>query len=152
MMSDQQTIPHLHAQLVNSCRAAGLKLTPQRLEILNELAAAEDHPSAETIHRRLLPRMPSLSLDTVYRTLATFEKYGLIARIDSMESQARYELAAEEHHHVVCRKCGRITDFQWHRFDETSLPPEIRHWGSISKKNATLYGVCRECEESGTQR
>lgn len=148
MMRDQQGMLTLQAQLEYACRKAGLKLTPQRLEIFRELAKASDHPLAETIHRRLLPRLPSLSLDTVYRTLATFEKYSLITRVDSRESQARFERAAEDHHHVICRNCGRITDFQWHRFDETSLPPEIEHWGTISKKNATLYGICRECDES----
>lgn len=125
-MVDQKTRDTLHLQLVNSCRKAGLKLTQQRLEIFRELAEAGDHPTAETLHRRLLSRLPSLSLDTVYRTLATFEQYGLISRIDSVESQARFEMAAQGHHHVVCRMCGKITDFQWHRFDETSLPPEIK--------------------------
>ncbi|HBI15761.1 MAG TPA: transcriptional repressor [Desulfobulbaceae bacterium] len=142
----------LQAQFEQACREKGFKMTQQRLEIFRELAAASDHPAAETIHRRLLPKLPTLSLDTVYRTLSTFEHHGLITKVDTTESQARFEAAGEEHHHLICRKCGRITDFYWQRFDETALPPDIDRWGRVSKKNVTLYGICKECEESGGRR
>lgn len=62
-------------------RRAGLRLTPQRLEIFRELAESTDHPSVEELHRRLVVKFPTLSLDTVYRTLGTLARnvvvYGL---------------------------------------------------------------------------
>jgi len=60
-----------------SCRACGLKLTPQRLEIFRELAATTRHPSVEDIHQRIRTRMPNVSLDTVYRTLSTLHEHGI---------------------------------------------------------------------------
>ena len=66
-------------------RPAGV--THQRQEIYRELAQAEDHPSAEALHHRLQERFPTISLDTVYRTLATFAGCGLINKVDTVESQ-----------------------------------------------------------------
>lgn len=128
-----------------ACRDAGHKLTHQRLEIFRELAMADDHPSAETLHGRLRVRMPTLSLDTVYRTLATFEKQQFITKVETVESQARYEAEMDRHQHAICRQCGAITDFIWESFDEAKLPQVIESWGQIDKKNITLHGICEKC-------
>lgn len=137
--------------LEEACRDAGLKLTQQRLELFRELAAAEDHPTAEILHKRLLARLPTLSLDTVYRTLATFEKYSLVKRVETLESQARFEmnLPKEKHHHLICRQCGQITDFEWSSFDSSRPPPALQKWGRIETQNATLYGLCNKCFKAG---
>ncbi|MFH1216868.1 MAG: Fur family transcriptional regulator [Pseudomonadota bacterium] len=134
-------------QFEDACRKAGLKLTQQRIELFRELVLASDHPSVETLHKRMLERLPTISLDTVYRTLATFEKHSLVKRVQTAESQARFELNVEEakHHHLICRICGQITDFQWVLFDEVAPPAEIGGWGLVESKNATLYGICEKC-------
>jgi Fur family peroxide stress response transcriptional regulator len=132
-----------------ACRKVGLKLTHQRLEIFRELAVACDHPSAETLYKRLQKRMPTLSLDTVYRTLATFEKHHLITKVETVESQARFEADMDLHHHAICRQCGAITDFNWNSFDAVQLPKEISGWGRIDKKNITLHGICGKCANGG---
>jgi Fur family transcriptional regulator, peroxide stress response regulator len=132
----------------NACRQAGLRVTPQRLEIFRELSIAADHPSAETIHKRLLKKFPTISLDTVYRTLATFAQQGLIDKVETVESQARFEVRISRHQHLVCSRCKRITDFIWSSFEEAELPEELAAWGRIEKKNAVVYGVCRRCQEN----
>lgn len=133
------------------CRNVGLKLTHQRLEIFRELAVAFDHPSAETLYKRLRKRMPTLSLDTVYRTLTTFEKHHLITKVETVESQARFEADMDRHHHAICRQCGAITDFSWSSFDAVQLPKEISGWGQVDKKNITLYGICGKCANASRQ-
>lgn len=136
------------AMLEQACQQAGLKLTHQRLEIFSELAASTDHPSAEALHRRLRQRMPTLSLDTIYRTLASLEENGLITRVKTGESQARFEAEQRQHHHLVCERCHEIIDFQWQTFDDSVLPDEILQWGKIKNKNAILHGVCKKCLDS----
>lgn len=128
-----------------ACRAADLKLTHQRLEIYRELASANDHPSAEALHRRLQKRMPTLSLDTVYRTLATLAEQGLINRVETLESQARFEATGLRHHHLICRKCGKIADFQWPDIDSATLPQGLENWGRIDLKNVVIHGICKQC-------
>ena len=127
------------------CRKEGLKITHQRLEIFKELLNSNDHPTVEKLYHRLQPKLPTISLDTVYRTLTTLELHGFVARVETGESQARFEGKMEEHHHAICKKCGKITDFFWKFPAEAVIPDEILKWGKISKKSITLHGLCRQC-------
>ena len=128
------------------CRKEGLKITHQRLEVFKALLNSQDHPSVEKLYRRLLRKLPTISLDTVYRTLTTLEQHGLVTRIQTQESQARFEGRIDNHHHVICKKCGKITDFDWELLDAAALPEEIVKWGRIEQKKITLHGLCRECK------
>jgi Fur family peroxide stress response transcriptional regulator len=133
-----------------ACRRIGLKLTHQRFEIYRELAASTDHPSAELLHRRLIKKFPMLSMDTVYRTLGTLIQHGLIHKIETIESQARFEVIYERHQHLICRQCRQVVDFQWPSIDEVLLPDEIMHWGKIDGRNVVIYGICNKCNLSKT--
>jgi len=145
-MADASDIPaEKRALLEEACRNAGLRLTHQRLEIYRELTTALDHPSAETLHQRLRKRIPTLSLDTVYRTLATLAEQGLINRVETLESQARFEATGLRHHHLICRKCGKIADFQWPDIDSATLPQGLENWGRIDLKNVVIHGICKQC-------
>lgn len=128
-----------------ACRKAGLKVTHQRLEVYRELLLAVDHPTAESLHHRLRGRLPTISLDTVYRTLATLAKHGLINRVETAESLSRFEVARIPHHHLICRECGEIVDFTWSLIDEAAIPAEISAWGKIDHKSLVIYGVCTRC-------
>jgi Fur family peroxide stress response transcriptional regulator len=141
-MADQQK---LMAHFEATCRAHGLKITHQRLEIYRMLVQSPEHPSAETLHKLLIERMPTLSLDTVYRTLATFEDLGLVKRVETMSSQARFEAKIEQHHHFFCDQCGQLIDFCWHSFDSMGLPDGLQGVGVIRDKNVVVHGVCRQC-------
>lgn len=130
---------------VEACRKKDLRLTPQRLEIFQELARAVDHPTAEMLHQRLIVGMPTLSLDTVYRTLGTFSNLGLISKVETSESQAHFEVSNVQHHHLICRECKEIIDFQWQYVDNALLPEEVLSWGVIERKNIVIYGTCHKC-------
>lgn len=128
-----------------ACRRAGLKLTHQRYKVYLELLQSRDHPAAEALHKRLLVKIPTISLDTVYRTLATFEQHGLISRVQTVESHARFEVNLGHHHHLICSVCHEVVDFQWERFDRSPLPVDIEGWGEVRNRNAVIYGVCNRC-------
>lgn len=145
MAETREITAEQRALLEEVCKNAGLRLTHQRLEIYRELVTACDHPSAETLHQRLRKRIPTLSLDTVYRTLATLAEQGLIKRVETLESQARFEATSRRHHHLICRKCGKIADFQWPDIDSAMLPQEISEWGRIDLKNVVIHGICQKC-------
>jgi len=153
-MDNDDFPPHLrHFEQI--CKAAGLKLTHQRLEIYRELLEARDHPSAETLHKRLDARLPTLSLDTVYRTLTTFERLGLAHRLETRESQARFEALSQRHHHFLCDRCGQVVDFTWPGFDMLALPPALTGIGTIHRTSAVIYGQCAAClarEQNPTTR
>lgn len=129
----------------HACRQQNLRLTPQRLEIFKELAQATDHPSAEQLYLRLHDKMPTLSLDTIYRTLSTLVRYGLINRVETVENQARFEVAHTRHHHLICEHCKKIIDFDWLPIDQLDLPEEVQQWGEVHSKNVVVYGICKKC-------
>ena len=88
-------------------RAAGLKLTPQRLAIVRELAVDESHPTAQELFERLLPSMPTMSFATVYNTLDALTSAGLCAALALSPGSGRFDPNMEPHHHLVCDRCGR---------------------------------------------
>lgn len=143
----QEQLEQIMEQFITACRKAGLKVTHQRTEIYRQLLIIADHPSAETLHKRLLSALPSISLDTVYRTLATFEQNGLITRIQTAESQARFEVAHKPHHHLICSRCKQVMDFYWPAIDSISLPGVADQWGQIESKTIVMYGICKSCSK-----
>ncbi len=132
------------------CKKSGLKLTHQRLVIYNELASTTDHPSAELIHKRVQAQIPTISLDTVYRTLSMFERLGFAVRVHAFDDQGRFDADPTPHHHFVCHRCKAVLDFHWPNFDDSSLPVEAEQKGKIVSKHAMVRGICRGClaEES----
>jgi Fur family peroxide stress response transcriptional regulator len=127
------------------CRKAGLKLTHQRLEIYRELASTYDHPSADDVYKRVQERMPTISIDTVYRTLLTFEQFGLATRVHAFDDKARFDTNVSPHQHLACIRCKSIQDFDWEAFDQMKPPDKTKQWGEVESKYAVLKGICKEC-------
>jgi len=123
----------------------GLRLTHQRLEILRELVEAKDHPSAEMVFGRVRRRLPTISLDTVYRTLSTFDDLGLIMRVPVTGDQGRFDADTSPHHHFVCSRCKSIYDFMWDEFDKLILPMDSAALGRVDDRRVVVRGVCQDC-------
>lgn len=135
-------------KLQEICKSMGIKLTHQRLEIFQVLASAVDHPSAEEVYEQIKPKMPTISFDTVYRTLALFERHSLIAKVHYLSDRTRYDSNMRPHCHLVCTKCKRIQDFYWPDLEKMQPPEETRGWGTIENRYLELRGICRDCLES----
>jgi Fur family transcriptional regulator, peroxide stress response regulator len=141
----QKQIEQRVADFAAACRRQGIKATHQRLEILRELAATGAHPDAETIFRRVRRRLPSISLDTVYRTLRMLEEKSVIARVPSMKDRARFDANMDRHHHFVCAVCGRIDDFYSAALDGFVPPPGVGTMGTVESVHVELRGRCNAC-------
>lgn len=130
-------------------RLHGVKVTPQRLIILRELALYQGHPSAEDIHGRSALRVRRISLDTVYRTLALFERLALVKKLRFLDDRTRFDVNTSRHCHLVCENCGGITDFPFpelitrkNRADDTG---DVEDWGRIGDQNVEIRGMCKAC-------
>lgn len=142
---DQDKLEKQLERFKKTCQETGMKLTYQRQEIYRELVLSGDHPSAETLHMRLTQKMPMLSLDTVYRTLAAFVRAGLIQKVETIESQARFDAKEERHHHAICGQCNEIVNFDCTSIDELQLPEALKSWGNVARRDLVVYGTCRKC-------
>ena len=93
---------------------AGMRITSQRALILDIIRQGEGHVDADEVYRRARKKQPRLSLSTVYRTLQTFKKLGLVEERHLDELHHHYEVKpSTEHHHLVCLRCGRVIEFQY---------------------------------------
>ena len=125
-------------------KADGLRMTHQRLEVIRELASAKHHPDADEVYRAIRERVPTISLDTVYRTLSTLAARGLIERI-SAPGAARFDPDASAHHHFVCTRCGRIEDIEVDALGPVEVPNEIARIGAVTSVRLEMKGVCAAC-------
>jgi Fur family peroxide stress response transcriptional regulator len=144
---NKQQIDHLK----KICDKAGIKLTHQRLEIFREMMMATDHPSAELIHKRLQKKMPTIAIDTVYRTLATFDELGIVKKLHVMGERALFDGNLTKHHHFVCTRCKRVEDIYWPEFDASMIPDKAGQIGKIQSRHLELRGICNQCLQKSEQ-
>lgn len=133
-------------QLKTACRNTGLRMTHQRMEIFHEVAKTNEHPDADTIFKRVRKRIPTVSHDTVYRTLASLEEMGLISRVAPLGLRARFDANREAHHHFVCTECGSITDVYLNK--EPPLPEGVENLGSVKSLHMQVRGICHKCRNN----
>lgn len=118
------------------------RTTLQRTEILEELRAAHNHPTAAELYERLRPRLPRLSLGTVYRNLDVLAAEGLIAKLPVSGAEARYDGMPEPHDHARCRRCGAVADVPSRTISgELSLPDGFL----VEDRRLEYVGVCAAC-------
>ncbi|MDP9151694.1 MAG: transcriptional repressor [Myxococcota bacterium] len=99
--------------MLDDLRAAGLKLTPQRMAIVRLFANDDSHPTAQDLFERLRPAFPTMSFATVYNTLDALARAGLagIVRLPGKRGDAaRFDPNCRPHHHAVCDACGAVLD------------------------------------------
>ena len=102
MKASKQEIERRMARFEQVCRNAGIRLTHQRMEIFREVARTGDHPDAESVYQGVRDRMPTISLDTVYRTLWLLNDLGLITTLGPPRGGTRFDANLTAHHHFVC--------------------------------------------------
>src|SRR5512137_491138 len=135
-------------QLKAAARKAGVKLTHQRLEIFKALASTETHPDADSIYRAVQPRMPTLSLDTVYRTLWMLHDLGLVTTLGPQRDRIRFDANLEQHHHFVCVRCGLVRDFESEALARLPLPESLATLGSVRDAHVEVRGTCGACQRA----
>ncbi len=129
-------------------RAAGLRVTPQRIAILDALAALGGHPTADDVAAALGRTGSPLPRASLYHALGAMADAGVLLVADAGPGTARYELAGDWHHHLVCRACGSIVDVPCASGErpclDAALPGAI-----VDEAQVVFRGLCPAC---ATQR
>jgi len=132
-------------------RSNGVKLTPQRMIIFNEVIESEEHPNVESIYKAVRKKLPMVSLDTVYRTLWMLQDLGLIHILGGRD-RVRFDGNMEPHHHFVCNECGLMRDFYSDKLDRLKIPKEIKSLGNGETIQIEVKGICAECSKKPSGR
>ncbi len=129
-------------------RAAGLRVTRPRLAVLQALAA-HPHAGADTVLGVVRRDLGGVSTQAVYDVLNVFAERGVARRIQPAGSVARYELrSGDNHHHVVCRRCGTVADVDCAIGEAPCLDPSATHGFVIDEAEVTYWGTCPQCLEN----
>ena len=139
--------------VVRALRAAGLRVTMPRQAVLTWLSA-HPHSTAETIGVGVREQFGAMSVQAVYDVLAACTSAGLLRRIEPAGHSARYERrVGDNHHHVVCRRCGRTEDVDCVVGERPCLTPVDGHGYAIDEAEVVFWGLCPDCvakEDSAT--
>lgn len=147
MPIDQTEITRRMDRFAKACRESGAKLTHQRMEIFREVAQAFDHPDAETVYQRVRERMPTVSLDTVYRTLWWLKALKLIYTLGLPRERTRFDANLDSHHHFICTSCGTIQDFYSDQLDDLELSEAVQSIGHAETSHVEVKGICLDCDK-----
>ena len=128
-----------------AAKEAGIKLTHQRLVIFEAVASSLEHPTAETVHRAVQAGTPTISLDTVYRTLWLLTDLGLLNTVGVRQESVRFDANVEHHHHYVCSRCGLVRDFDSDDLDALKIPRTVKRFGKVVSAHVEVRGICDRC-------
>lgn len=126
-------------------REVGLRVTSPRLAVL-AVVEGRPHISAEDVAAEVRERLGAVSTQTVYDALRVCTDVGLTRRIEPAGSPARYERrTGDNHHHLVCRHCGRIEDVDCAIGHAPCLQAEHDHGFEIDEAEVMYWGICPGC-------
>ena len=141
MTSDESTLPE-------SLRRTGLRVTASRLAVLTSVMGEGQHRDAEAIADAARKRLGALSTQAVYDNLHILEKAGLIRRIQPSGHPARYEArVGDNHHHLVCRRCGLTQDVDCAVGAAPCLEPSAAHGFTVQEAEVIFWGLCPQCQQ-----
>ena len=101
----------------NKFSEKGLKITPQRVVILEAVYTLNNHPTADNIIEYIRESNPNIAIGTVYKVLETLVENGLIKKVTSDRDVMRYDGVMDNHHHLYCSECDLIEDYTYEDID-----------------------------------
>ncbi|KAD3632982.1 Fur family transcriptional regulator [Arthrobacter yangruifuii] len=133
--------------LAGDIRAAGLKSTSQRVAVLAALQQAP-HSSADAVLVSVRSTLPNISAQAVYGILSAFTEAGLARRVEPAGSPALYEArVGDNHHHLVCIRCGAIKDVDCVIGQAPCLTPDDDSGFTVLAAEVTFSGICSTCAQ-----
>ena len=126
-------------------------MTNQRLAILEDILASDEHRECDDIFLSLRERQIQVSRATIYRTLDVLEKVGFVRKMDIGDGRLRYESKIEHphHDHMVCLQCGRIIEFVDLEIESRQVMVSKKYGFKLSSHSHQLYGTCADCQQKG---
>ncbi|HEX6121626.1 MAG TPA: Fur family transcriptional regulator [Ktedonobacterales bacterium] len=127
-------------------RRLGVRVTPQRLLVLEALTTQGGHLTADEVMRWTVQRYPGINLATVYRTLDLLVSVGVVAQTNLGGGAATFELVGDSpHHHLVCERCGAVMDFDDAAFARLRERIFEQYGFRAHSRHIALFGVCQRC-------
>ena len=139
--------------LQDALRRAGLRVTASRLAVLDAVQGDGRHRDADAVAEAARRQIGTLSTQAVYDNLHVLEEAGLVRRIQPSGHPGRYEArVGDNHHHLVCRRCGVTADVDCAVGAAPCLEPSAAHGFAVEAAEVIFWGLCPQCrQENNTQ-
>ena len=140
----------MHSSPADLLREHGFRVTAQRLAVLRAVST-EGHVTADAVAESVKAEVGTISLQGVYDALGVLVDVGLVRRIQPAGSPALFESrAGDNHHHVICRSCGRIADVDCAVGAAPCLSAADGTGYAVDEAEVTFWGLCPTCTSSTT--
>jgi Fur family peroxide stress response transcriptional regulator len=133
-------------EAVERLKATGVRMTPQRHAILEYLLSSMSHPTADEIYKALEKDFPNMSVATIYNNLRLFKEAGLVRELTYGDASSRFDANMSDHYHVICRRCGKITDFKYPPLIEVEEEAAKKTGFQVDSHRMEVYGLCADCQ------
>jgi Fur family ferric uptake transcriptional regulator len=134
------------AEYASQLRARGFRMTSQRLAILHVLRHAGTHLSPRQVYTQAKQELPTLTEPTVYRTLEFLAANRLVRPAQTGSGHLRYEIAGDDHHHLVCRSCGDEVEVEHALLEHLYRELESASGYLRIDSHMTFFGLCPACQ------
>ena len=143
-MADQKLLNRFKEAL----KKEGLKYTPQRTAVLEEIIKDKGHRESEEIYLALKKRGQHVSRATVYRTMDILVNNGFARKMNLGDGRARYEskVNSPHHDHLVCMDCGLIVEFMDQEIEDLQDKIAIQYDFQLKRHIHQLFGLCKKCQ------
>ena len=143
-MADQKLLNRFKEALTME----GLKYTPQRIAVLEEIIKEKGHRESEEIYLALKKRGQHVSRATVYRTMDILVNNGFARKMNLGDGRARYEskVNSPHHDHLVCMDCGLIIEFMDQKIEDLQDEIAIQYEFQLKRHIHQLFGLCKKCQ------
>ena len=131
---------------IEKLKKNNIRMTSQRIAILEFLATDGNHPTANEIYQALKDKNPNMSIATIYNNLLFFKKAGILKEIPFGEGSNRYDLTDTKHYHAVCENCGKVVDFDYQELEKINNFVENQINFKVLDHNFKVTGLCENCK------
>jgi Fur family peroxide stress response transcriptional regulator len=132
--------------MISKLREQSFRLTPQRLAVLEILAASEGHPTVAEIYEAVRARFPTTSLATVYKTVILLKELGEVLELGFPDGSNRYDGSRPQPHpHIICTACRRIMDPELSSIEHLNEEIAQKTGYTIQHHRLDFFGLCPAC-------
>lgn len=125
-----------------------MRMTSQRVLMLDYLKSVKTHPTAMEIYKEMRRKLPHISFGTVYRNLNYLREQGLIQEL-KYSAGSRFDGNAATHYHFLCRVCGKVDDMAMEPLGELESGAKKISGFEIESHQVQFVGQCQECRKIG---
>ncbi len=124
-----------------------VKRSKQRDAVLDAVKSTKSHPSASWVYSKVRETIPNISLGTVYRNLSMLAENNIIKKMELGLAEEHFDGNVDLHYHVVCKKCGKISDIESGPMDFINNMASENFEGDIYEHSIIFFGKCKNCKK-----